>query len=192
MLGLLAVVADETRHERLFVLADIGFDRPVFTRLEGFDFKFTLNDHSQGRALYPTRRQTALYFLPEQRRKIKAHQVVERTARLLRTNKISRNLAWISNGILHGLLRDLVEDDTMYVLVSQNVPFFEKFDQVPGDCFAFPVRVSRKVQGISFLQRTNNRVYVLFVAFDDLILHRKLVFGIDRAFLRHEIANMTV
>ena len=46
---------------------ELGFDRPVFARDEGFDFLLPLHDHAQRRRLHPARRQTALHFAPQHR-----------------------------------------------------------------------------------------------------------------------------
>jgi hypothetical protein len=52
LFDLFALVTDEARDEGLLVLADVGFDRPVFARFERFDLEFALDDHAERRALH--------------------------------------------------------------------------------------------------------------------------------------------
>ena len=67
LLDLVAFVGNEPGCERLFILADVRFDRPVLARLERFDLEFALDDHAQRGALYSSRRQAGLDLLPQQR-----------------------------------------------------------------------------------------------------------------------------
>ena len=96
------------------------------------------------------------------------------------------------DGILHGLLGDLVEHDAMDVLGVKHVTLLEEFDQVPGNGLTFTVRVSGQVQRVRLLQRTDDRFDVLLVAINDLVLHREVIIRVDGAFLRHEVTYMTV
>ena len=96
------------------------------------------------------------------------------------------------DGFLDGALGDLVEDDAVHGLVVQRILFLEQLEQVPGNSLAFAIRVSREIQRVGFLQRAHDRVDVFLVALDDLVLHGEAILGVDRAFLRHEIAHVPV
>ena len=63
---------------------------------------------------------------------------------------------------------------------------------MPGNGFTFPVRVSREVQGIGLFQCLDDCVNVLFVALDDLVLHRKLIIGVNGTFFGDQVADMPV
>ncbi len=64
--------------------------------------------------------------------------------------------------------------------------------QVPGYRLAFAVGIGSEKQRIGFFQRLPDRGEVLLVLLDDGVLHRVAMLGVDRAFLRHEVANMTI
>ena len=63
---------------------------------------------------------------------------------------------------------------------------------MPGDGLAFAVRVSREIERVGFLQRTNDRVDVFLAALDDLVLHCKFVIGVDGALLGYEVAHVAI
>ena len=148
MFDLLAFVANQSCHERLLAFADVGLDGPVLAGLECLDLELPLDDHAQRRTLYASGRQAALDLLPEQRRKIETDQVVERPARLLRTDEIARYTPRIFNRFLNRVFCDFVKYDTMYRLVVERILLFQQFGQMPGNRFAFPVRVSREIECI--------------------------------------------
>ena len=94
--------------------------------------------------------------------------------------------------LLHGVFRNLVEDDAVHGLAVQRAFFFQQLDQVPGNGFAFAVGVSRQVERFGFLERAHNRVDVFLAALDDLVLHREIVVRIDGPFLGHQVPHVAV
>jgi len=104
----------------------------------------------------------------------------------------SSQFARTQDRFLHRVLGDLVEHDAPHVLALQLALSLQQLVQMPGDRFSLAVRVGREVQRFGLFERARNGVYVLLIAFHDLVLHREVVGRIDRAFLRHEIANVTV
>ena len=157
------------------------------------DLFLALADHAQRRALHAAGRgagQSGL--LPQQRRQIEADQVVERAARLLRVDQVLRDVARLRDRLADRVARDLVEHHAMHVLAVERAQLFQQLGQVPGDRFAFAVRVGREVQRVGLLQRARDRLHVLLVLVEDLIAHRELALRIDGAFLRHEVAHVTI
>ena len=67
----------------LFVFFQLRLDRPVLARLESLDFLFAFDDQSQRGALHAPGRQTTADLLPQQRREIESHQIVQGAPRLL-------------------------------------------------------------------------------------------------------------
>ena len=110
----------------------------------------------------------------------------------MRADQIVGKAARIVDRVANGVLRDFVKNHAMHVLVVQRTFLPQELDEVPGDCFAFAVRVRREVERIGLFQRADDRVDVLLVALDDLVLHREALIGIDSTFFRHEIANVPV
>jgi hypothetical protein len=93
---------------------------------------------------------------------------------------------------MHRSLGDFVEHDAADVLALEFTLGFQQLVQMPGNGFALAVRVGCEVQRLGFLQGARNGVDVLLIALDHLVLHRKVVGGIDGAFLRHQVAHMAV
>ncbi len=130
------------------------------------DLVLALADHAQRRALHAAGGQAAPHLLPQQRREIEADEVVERAARLLRVHEVERQVARLGDGALHFALGDLVEHHAFDFLALEVAALFEQLAQVPGDGFAFAVRVGREIEVLGFLQRARDGVDVFFVALD--------------------------
>ena len=80
----------------------------------------------------------------------------------------------------------------MYRLSTEGVFFFQQFDEVPGYCFTFAIRVSCEVQSVRFLQRLDNGFDMLFIALDDPVLHRESVVRVNGAGFWNQIAYVAV
>ena len=156
------------------------------------DLFFALADHAQRGALHAAGGEAAPHFLPEQRREIEADEIVERAPRLLRVHEIERQVARLGHRLAHRGLGDLVEHHAMHLLVRELAALFQDLRQMPGDGFALAVRVGREVQGLGFLQRLGDGFDVALVLLEHLVLHGEAVVGIDRAFLRHQIAHVAI
>ncbi len=63
---------------------------------------------------------------------------------------------------------------------------------MPGNGLAFAVKVGRQIERVGLLDRLDDGVDVLLVLFDQVVVHREIVIGIDGAFLRHQITHVTV
>ena len=107
-------------------------------------------------------------------------------------DEIHRNLARRLDRFLDGTFGDLVEHHTIDILALQHRTFAQQLDQMPRDSLAFAVEVSREIEHIGLLHGPGNRLDVLGVTLNDLVLHLEIVFGVDRSFLRQQIAHVTV
>lgn len=63
---------------------------------------------------------------------------------------------------------------------------------MPGNGFAFPIRVGGEVDVFSFFGTGDDGIDVFAVAADELVFHRKAVVGIDRAAFGDEVADVSV
>jgi len=63
---------------------------------------------------------------------------------------------------------------------------------MPGDRLPFAVRVGCQQDVVGFGGGLRDRVYMLAVARDGLVLHCEAVVGIDRAAFRHQVAHVAV
>ena len=192
LLDFLARVFCKTRHERLLGTRDVGFECPVLAGLERLDLEFALHDHAQRRALHATGGQAGLHFAPQQRRQVEAHEVVERATRLLRVDEFIGQRPRLLDGVLHGLLGDLVEHDAVYGLGVEHATLAQQLVQVPRNGLALAVGVSREVQRVGLLERAHNRVDMFFVAVDDLVIHAVAVRRVNGPFFGDQVADVTI
>ena len=189
---LLAAQAQQARAEALVRMRAVGFDGPVFARLERLDFLFALDDHAQRGRLHAAGREPALHLAPEHRRQVEADQVIERAARLLRVHEVHRQCARMRDRILDRARRDFGEHHAVQRAALEQAARAQDLGDVPGDRLAFAVKVGREVEGFGLGSGLRDRVDMLLVAFDDLVVHREAARRVDRALLRHEVAHVAV
>src|SRR4029077_6667758 len=134
---LLAVGLDQPGHEhRRLSRLEPRLARPVLRRDEGADLALAPDDEADGARLHATRRQTAAHLLPQQRREPVPDQAVQHATGLLRLEEILVQVARMLDGLLHGLLRDLVEEDAANVAALR---VSELLGDVPGDRLALAI-----------------------------------------------------
>ena len=192
LLGLLAVELDQLGRERLGFLLRARFERPVFLRHESHDLGFALADQAQRRRLHAAGRQARLHLAPEQRRQVEADQIIERTTRLLGVDEVVGDIARVGDGIADRALGDFVEHHALHGLALERVLFLQQLDQMPGNGFAFAIRVGGQEQRVGVLQSTDDRPHVFLVAVDDLVFHLEIGFRVDRAVFGHQVAHVSV
>ena len=93
--------------------AEIGFDRPVFLRLERFDLELALADEAQRHRLHAACRARAGQFAPQHRREREADEIVERPARQIGVDQLLVDLAGMRHRVEHGGLGYRVENDAL-------------------------------------------------------------------------------
>ena len=174
------------------VLVAVEVQRPVFLALEFLDLELALHDEAQRRALHAAGGKPAPDLLPEQGREIEAHEVVESAPRLLRVHEVHGDHPWMGYRFLHRALRDLVEDHALQLLVLERLPRLEDLREVPCDRLAFAVRVRREEDRVRVLHRLRDRLHVLGVPLDELVLHPEVVVRVHGPALGHEVAHVPV
>jgi hypothetical protein len=193
LLDLATFELGEPGRELRRVLLRLRLDCPVLARLEREDLFLALADHAQRRALHaPGGSAREAGLLPEQRRDLEAHEVVERAARQVSLHELVGDRARVIDGFLHGVLRDLVEDAAVHVLAVERAGVAKQLVQVPGDRLALAVGVGREIQRVGLLHGARDRVDVLAVLVDQLPAHLEVARGVDGAFLGHEVADVAI
>ena len=147
-LGLVSGHLVERGLEGLAILGAERLDGPVLLGLERADIAFPLDDQPERHGLDPTRRQAGLDGVPQNRTGLVAYQPIENAAGLLGIDLSIVDLAWLAQRVLDGGLGDLVKENA--VGGSHGV---ELVGDVPGDGFAFTVRVGGQVNGGGALGR---------------------------------------
>ena len=63
---------------------------------------------------------------------------------------------------------------------------------MPRDSLAFAVRVGCQIDAVGTLHCFGNRIYMLAVTIDDVVLHGELLRRVDGAIFRNQVAHMPV
>ena len=122
-------------------LAQFGLNGPVFLGHEFPDLVFALHDYSQGHGLDAPGREPTSDLLPEERADFVADQSVQNAPGLLGIDQIHVDLTRVLEGVLDGFFGDFVE----FHAVSRRALQLGGLDEMPGDGFAFPVRVGGQI-----------------------------------------------
>ncbi len=179
--------------KRAAVLRRVGLDRPVFQALELLDLGLALADEPERDALHAAGGQARLDLLPQQRREVESHQVVERPARLVGVHQVLVHAALrLRDRLAHRVLRDLVEAHALQLLALERAVLAQDLRQVPGNRLALAVRVGREVERAGLLHRALDRVDLRLVLLDQLVLHLEVAVRVDRALLLDEVAHVAI
>ena len=88
---------------------------------------------------------------------------------------------------------DLGEHHPLQGLAFEQAALAQDLGDVPADRLALAVRVGRQEQRASArFRRLGDRLDMLLVLLDQVVAHGEAVGRVDRAFLRHQVADMAV
>ena len=118
-----------------------GRDFPIFLGLEGFDFTLAVDNQLDRDRLHSAGTQSACYLLSEQVRERIAHDAVQHPSRFLGLDPLIVDGGRVGDRPLHRGASDFVEGDPLRRLRVE----LQCFGNVPGDRFAFTIRVSGQV-----------------------------------------------
>ncbi len=136
---------------------------PVFDRPEGPNLPLPLDDQPHGNRLHAAGREAPPHFVPQQRRNLIAHQAVQNAPGLLRVHKILVQVASVLEGLLHGLLGDLVEGHAANLFpLFGGCPQLQR--QVVSNRLALAVRVRRQKDLVRLGRRLLQLRHHLFLA----------------------------
>ena len=173
--------------------AQLGHDVPVFLGPEAFDLVLAVAHNAQGNRLHASGRARARQFAPENRGQVEAHQIVQRAAGQIGVDQFGIDGARMLHGLGDGRLGDGVEHDAFNGdFLLQGPAFAQRLNQVPGDGFSLAIRVGRQDQRVGVFQGIGdigNALGRFGVGFPD---HFEVVFGVNRAVFRGQIADVSV
>ena len=147
---------------------------PVLPGDKGTDLILPVHNQAGGHALDPTGGKTPADLLPQQRRKLIAHDPVQNPAGLLGVHQVIVDIPGMGNGFPNHLLGDLVEGHPAGLFIGQ----IQKLLQVPGDGFALPVRVRCQIHGIRIGRRFFQFLDQILFSGHGNVLGGKVVFQI--------------
>ena len=193
LVELAAVEMGEAGFERLLLgRAEEGVDGPVLARLEDLDLGLALADQAQRNRLNATGGAAARQLAPQDRREGEAHEVVERPARHVGVDQRLVEFARVGDGVQHRLLGDGIEGDALHVDAVERLLAPEDLLHVPGDGFAFAIRVGGQIELAALGHRPGDGIEALLGLGVDLPVHGEILGRTDRAVLGRQIADMTV
>src|SRR6185312_746934 len=134
----------------------------------------------------------APHLLPKERREIESDEVIESAARLLRVHELRGDVARLGDRVANRVPSDLIENDAMDPLAAELTALLENLGEMPGDRLAFAVGIGREQQSLRLAQAADDGLDVALALLEHLVLHGEAAIGVDRTFLRHEVANMPV
>ena len=172
----LAVEGDELRVEG-FALLQLRDQVPVLRRDERHALAFALDNHAGGHGLDAAGGQARHDLLPQHRRDFVAVEAVEDAAGFLRVDEVHVQLAGVFGGFADGGFGDLVEHHALHRHLR-----LQGFQKVPGDRFAFAVRVSREQELVGLLELGFEVGDLLFLVRVDDVDRREAVLGVDAEF----------
>ena len=164
--------------------------RPVFARNETLDLKLAVADEPQRHRLDPARRSRARQFAPQHRREREADEVIERAAGEIRIDQGMVDVARPLHRIGHRLLGDGIEHHPLDALVRNRTPLLEGFEHMPGDRFAFAVRVGRQNELVGAPDGVGDILQPLLRLRIDFPNHLEIVIGIDRSVLGRQVTDV--
>ena len=133
--------------------------------------------------MHPSGGQAAAHLAPQQRREVETDQIVQGAAGLLGVDQVVGQIPGVGHGVLYGAFGDFMEHHPFDRLVFERLAFAQQLAQVPGNGFAFAVRVGREEQGVGLAQHLGDGGDMFFLVLADLVFHGEVAFGIDGAFL---------
>ena len=188
---LLAVGADKARFECVIARCQqVGNERPIFPRDEFFDFEFAVANKTQRHRLHAAGRACARQFAPQNGGEREADEIIEGAAREIRIDQRAVDRARMLHGFADGLLGDGIEHHPLDRLVLQDLLFLQDLEHVPGNGFAFAIRVGRENEAVGAFDGLGDVVEALLGLGVDLPEHVEVVLRVDRAVFRRQVTDM--
>ncbi|MNC18922.1 hypothetical protein D3C75_668430 [compost metagenome] len=173
--GFAALAGDLETHLGTAIGGQVGVHVPVLFGNEGADLALAIHHQLRRHRLYTAGGQAAGDLGPQQRRDHVADHAVEEATRLLGVDPVDVQLAGLGEGLLDGLLGDLVEHHALVAAVVAT----DGFAQVPGDRLPLSIQVGCEIDGVGILGQTAQLLDHLFLAGQDLVPGLPAVLGID-------------
>ena len=188
----LALMLDQAREEGVRAGGNVGLHAPVFLALESLDLGLALDDQAQGHRLHASGRTRARQLAPQDRREGEAHQVIQRAAGQIGVHQLHVDVARMLHRLRDGRLGDGVEHHTLDLGVLHGLLAVKHLQHVPGDGFAFAVRVGGQDQGLGALERLGDVAQPLGRFGVHVPGHGKVLVGQDRTILGRQVAHVSV
>ncbi|MNU66642.1 hypothetical protein D3C71_559620 [compost metagenome] len=165
-------------------------DIPVLFGNETLDLGFAVTDETQRNGLHTTGGTRAGQLAPQNRRQVETDEIVERTAGEIGVDQRHVDVARVRHGVQHRLLGDGVEDHALHRLVAENALLLQKIENVPGNGFAFAIRVGCEKEAVGGFYRIGNILHALGGGAVDFPGHFEILVGQHRSVLGRKIPHM--
>ena len=101
-------------------------------------------------------------------------------------------VARVGDGVEDRLLGDGVEGDALHIDILQRLLALQDVEHMPGNGFAFAIRVGGEVKLTAFRDGLGDRVEALLRLGIDFPVHGEIFVRPDRTILGRKVADMTV
>jgi len=143
--------------------------------------------------LHAPRRAGTRQLAPEHGGEVEADEIVEGAAGEVGVDQFGIDLARVFHRGGHGVPGNRVEHDALdRDVLSERPALLQRLDNVPGDGFAFAVRVGREDEGVGVFQGVRDVGNALGGFGIRLPHHLEIIVRIDRAILRGKVADMPI
>ena len=173
--------------EFLLLILQFCGDRPVFFGFERLDLALAVDDEPQRHRLHAPRREPALQFVVEERRKFIAHEAVQDAACLLRIHEVVVDLARVLQRLCDGLGGNFVKFDAVLAVLIEP----QHRLQVPRDGLALTVGVGREIDAVGPLCLVHEAPDRLFLARRDDIARLEVLINGNAQRLLREVADVS-
>ena len=164
---------------------ELCHDTEIGGRVEGDDLAFALHDEAYGYRLHATGRERRTYLFPKYGRELKTHQTIQYATCLLGIHERHVDRARLLDGLQDGLLRDLVEDDTLRLINRET----QHFGQVPCDGLSFAVFIGSQPNGL-LLGQLREFAHDLFLVGGNLVDRCITISYLDTQTLLGQVADV--
>ena len=154
--------------------------------MEGDDLALTLHNQADSHRLHTTCRERRTHLFPQHGRELEADQTIQYATSLLGIDQIHVHRARRLDGLQDGLLRNLVEDDSLRLINRET----QHFGQVPCDGLSFAVFIGSQPDGLVFGQLCEFGYHLAFVG-GNLIYGGKTTINFDTQSLLGQIADVS-
>ena len=176
----------QLRAELALRAQEVCLDGPIFLGLESQDLLLAVHDEPQGHGLDAPRGKSPHDLLPQEGRKLVAHQTVQYPPGLLGVHQVPVDLPGGREGFRYRALGDLVEDDAVRARDVQSLR------QMPGNGLAFAVFVGREDDPVRLGRQLLELRHSLLILAGDHVLRLKTVLHVDTQLAFGQVADMAV
>ena len=92
----------------------------------------------------------------------------------------------------NGALGNFIKDNTLDGFAFEQLLAFKNITNMPGDRFAFTIRIGREIEGLGAVERVNDGADLFFGSGVDRPVHFEIFVRPNRTIFRRQVAHMSI